>query len=367
MYLSWVELRDFRGYHHQRLEPDAGVNVLAGANGAGKTNFIESVGYLASLRSFRGASDADLVRGSAEAAYLRAEVERRDGTSLLELELVPRGRRRVQVNRSRLARNADLLGHVRAVVFQPNQLDVIKRGPGYRRDFVDTAAVQLWQGAYADQQEMARVIRQRNALLRQDGRHADPAALAAWNTRLSQAGAIVVSRRSATIEAIEKRTEQIYRHLAGAGMEVSIDYRPTWNQEMEANQRMDTHQIEELLLGALEAAQTRDMERRVTTVGPHRDDLVLLIDGSDARTRASQGEQRSLAVSLTLAAHDAVADGLGDAPLLLLDDVFSELDTDRAVALADLLPEAQTFVTTARREEVPLDGKSWQVDAGTIA
>ena len=363
MRLSWLTLSHFRSYQQLDWRPDEGVNVLVGANAAGKTNAIEAVSYLATLRSFRGATEQTLIDDAADAAVVRGEIDRGESDVLIEVEIPREGRRRAQVNRQRLSRLADLLGHVRSVAFLPDDLDIIKRSPGYRRDFFDATAVQIWPVAAGDQQDYERALRQRNTLLKQSGRQVDRVTLAVWDDRLSQAGGRLMARRQQAIAAVVGEMERVYNQLAPATHTVDVDYRSTWGADLGAGAAAHAGRLK----SALEAAQRADMDRRVTTVGPHRDDPVIRLSGRDSRTRASQGEQRTLTLAMRIAAHRAVEDMIGEPPLLLLDDVFSELDMRRAAALADALPSAQTFITTARDEEVPLEGRRWNVREGTIA
>lgn len=361
MHLAWLELIDFRSYRRLRWTPDRSVNVLAGRNGAGKTNLLEAVGYLASLRSFRSVPDRVLVRDGAERAVVRGEVAGRGRTTLIEVEAAA-GRRRAQVNRERLGRASDLLGLVRSAVFLPDDLDLVKRGPAYRRGLLDAAAVQIWPGAHQDQQEYERALRQRNILLKQSGRRADEVTLQVWDDRLAAAGGKVMARRAAALEALEGRADAFYRELSGGEARVAVDYRSTWG----APPAGDADGWREALVRALAAARPADLDRRMSTAGPHRDDVRLLLDGRDSRVRASQGEQRCVALALRLAVHRAVEESIGDAPLLLLDDVFSELDSRRSAALARALPPAQTFITTARGGDVPLAGRQWRLAEGGL-
>jgi DNA replication and repair protein RecF len=361
--LSWLTLSHFRSYAELDWRPDPRVNVLVGPNAAGKTNAIEAVAYLATLRSFRGATDQTLIDDAATAAVLRGEIDRGESDILIEVEIPRDGRRRAQVNRQRLSRLADLLGHVRCVAFLPDDLDIIKRSPGYRRDFFDAAAVQIWPVAAGDQQDYDRALRQRNTLLKQSGRHVDMVTLGVWDERLSQAGSRLMQRRQQAIAATVGEIERVYSQLAHEPHTVQVDYQSTWGTELGAG----TGAHAERLRDALEAAHRADMDRRVTTVGPHRDDPVIRLSGRDSRSRASQGEQRTLTLAMRIAAHRAIEQMVGEPPLLLLDDVFSELDMRRASALAEALPTAQTFITTARDEEVPLEGRRWNVQDGTIS
>lgn len=365
MEFAWLELQDFRSYPALRLEPDPGVNVFVGPNGAGKTNLLEAATYLTSLRSFRSVRDETLVRDDAVGAIVRGEVHHHHHTSrsLIEVEIPRSGRRRVRVNGQRPTRATDLLGHVRGVVFLPDDLDIVKRGPAYRRDFFDATAVQLWPGAYLDQQDYDRALRQRNSLLRQSGWNADEATLAVWDDRLSEAAGRLMERRAGTFAALGTRVAQMYEELAASRADVQMRYASAWGGSVEG---INGQSLAEKLRHKLSEARRADMERRVTTVGPHRDEPWFSLDGRDVRTQASQGEQRSLALSLRLAAHQAISEVAGEDPLLLLDDVFSELDLSRANALAQMLPSAQTFITTAREEEVPVHGRRFTVERGSI-
>jgi DNA replication and repair protein RecF len=362
--LDWLELTDFRSYTELAFKPEPTINVLVGDNGAGKTNLLEAIAYLGSLSSFRGAPETALVASGATKAVVRGEVNQMGSTSLVEIELPTEGRRRVQVNRQHLTRVGDMLGHLRIVVFLPDDLDIVKRGPSYRRDFLDAVCVQLWPVAFLDQQEYERALRQRNALLRQMGRSTDPATLNVWNQRLSEAGAKVMIRRYEAVAAISEHTKTAYRALTTEPSRIQIGYRSNWGGSV-----VDQLPVEDLtarLWAALEEAETTDKDRRVTTVGPHRDEPLLFINGQPTRTHASQGEQRTLILSLRLASHAAISERVGSPPLLILDDVFSELDIGRARSLAAALPNAQTFITTARDEEVPLKGARWEAISGGV-
>jgi len=363
--LDWIDLVGFRSYQQLRYEPAAGVNVLVGPNGAGKTNLLEAIGYLGMLKSFRAAPDGALVSTSGDVAVIRGQVSSGDRRSLIEIEVPANGRRRIQVNRQRLARTADMLGHLRIVVFLPDDLDIIKRGPGLRRGFLDDLAVQLWPASYLDQQEYDKILRQRNGLLRFHGRDADPTTLAVWNERLSQAGAKVMERRARACASMREGADDAYRRLSSTDDAVRFGYESSWGGSLDPDEPLEGRRAR--LWAALEDADKDDRERRVTTRGPHRDEPVVLLGDRPSRTHASQGEQRSLILSMRLASHDAIAEVVGEPPVLVLDDVFSELDIERARALASALPTAQTFISTARFEEVPVEGTRFEVGRGGVA
>lgn len=363
MRLSWVSLGEFRSHGSLEWSPEPGVNLLVGPNGAGKTSLLEAIGYLATLDSFRSAPDEALPAFGEQAGFVRGEVRDRDSTSLIEVEIRRRGGRRAYVNRQRLGRAADLLGHVRAVAFLPEDLDLVKRGPSYRRDFLDAVAVQLWPGSYLDQAELDRALRQRNAFLRQGVQ--DDATLDVWDERMAVAGGKVLSRRARAAAAIAGPVQESYTAISGAEVKVGIDYVSTWVDGLDPSIPPAEHAA--LLRAALTHARRHDRDRRVTTVGPQRDEPIILLDGNDLRLYGSQGEQRTAALSMRLAVHRAVMEVAGVSPILLLDDVYSELDPARSTALTRCLPPAQIFVTTTHPEDVPLAGPTWRVSPGKVA
>jgi DNA replication and repair protein RecF len=329
-------LTDFRSYHQAELELSPGFTAVVGHNGAGKTNLLEGLAWLATLSSFRGVPVEAMVRQGADTAILRADAER-DGRSLLiEAQLARNGRNRVQLNRQPLRRARDLLGALRVTVFTPDDLVVVKGGPGERRRFVDDALVALQPRNDSLRAEMERVLRQRSTLLKQSGGALDESAaftLDVWDTKLTEAGEALTRARLGLIDRLRPILAETYGALARRAVEVDVSYESEW--------------LDRGLAAALVAARALDVRRGVCTVGPHRDDVGLTIGGMPARTQASQGEQRTLALALRLAVHRVVALETGSAPVLLLDDVFSELDPDRSAALLANLPAGQVLLTTA--------------------
>lgn len=336
MLLRSLELRDFRSYESADIEFGPGLTAIIGENGQGKTNLLEAIGWIAGLGSFRGVPDDALVRTGADAAIIRATVEGADGRrQLVEVEIPRVGRNRIQVNRQRMRRTRDLVGVVQVTVFSPDDLELVKSGPAVRRRWLDDALVSRHPRHTAMRGEVERILRQRNALLRSTrGRLDDDAAftLDIWDEKLAAAGTSWRSAREALVAELGPHLAQAYDAVAREPSDVRVAYEASWDGPLGE---------------ALAAARDLDVRRAVTTVGPHRDEVVLHIGDRPARTHASQGEQRSLALALRLAA-DAVVRAAGVAePLLLLDDVFSELDPGRAEALLDALPAGQRLLTTA--------------------
>jgi DNA replication and repair protein RecF len=337
-----LELHGFRSYRDLQVTFAPGVTVLVGDNAQGKTNLLEAVGWLATLSSFRGATDDALVNLDADQAIVRANGTRDQRALLLEAEINRSGGNRTLVNRQPLRRTRDLLGALRVTVFAPDDLELVKQGPGLRRRFVDEALVAVNPARDALRTEVDRVLRQRNALLKQAKGRLSPdieATLDVWDAKLADAGTVLAEARSALVAQLAPVLTEAYRSLAGGGRVATIHYDPPWRTTG--------------LAAALEDARRDDVRRGVTTVGPHRDEVELTWSGNPARTHPSQGEQRTFALALRLASHRVVADATGSPPILLLDDVFSELDATRRAALLANLPRGQTLLTTAA--DVPED------------
>jgi DNA replication and repair protein RecF len=363
MRVDWVDLRDFRSYDTLDWEPDPGVNLLVGANGSGKTNLLEAIAYLATLKSFRSAPDTALVGDGSEFAVVRAGVSGAGREHLVEIELPAKGPRRTQLDKSRLGRTADLLGVLRVIAFLPDDLDMVKRGPAYRRDLLDDVAVQLWVAAHTEQAELDRAIRQRNAFLKSGAR--DDMTLSVWDARLAQSGGRVMARRAKVIDTLGPHLATAYEDIAAGAGRASIEYATAWGGDLSSG--AGAAELTTAIQEALERSRRADYERRLTTVGPHRDEPIFLLDGHDSRVHGSQGEQRTMALAVKLAAHRAVAEMTGEPPVLLLDDVFSELDSERSASLAKTLPpETQTMITSARPEDVPVDARVWGVGDGKV-
>lgn len=298
------------------------------------------MGWLATLGSFRGAPPEAMVRVGAPAAVVRASGVRGERPVLIEGTIVPAGRTRVQVNRQPLRRARDLLGALRVVVFGPDDLVLVKGGPASRRDFLDDLLVAChprWDALRAD---VDRVLRQRGVLLKQAGGRlsADVAAtLDVWDSKLAAVGTALGDARAELVGRLEPAVAKAYLGLAGGVGAVTLRYDAPWRTEAGGPG----------LAEAVAAARTDDVRRGVSTVGPHRDELVVGLDAMPARTHASQGEQRSVALALRLGGYGVVAEEVGEGPVLLLDDVFSELDPERSAALLAQLPAGQALLTTA--------------------
>ena len=378
MYITDVELVDFRNYDHVSLEFSPGVNVLTGQNGQGKTNIVEAVAYLATMTSHRVSLDAPLVRRGAERAVVRARVvagldDHRVLT--LELEINPGAANRAQLNRAPQRRARDLLGALRVVAFTPDDLGLVQGDPSQRRDAVDDVVVTRWPRLAGVKADYDKVIRQRNALLKAAaarGRLDTEAAatLDVWDAQLASFGSEIVLARAATITDLGPYLLASYQAIAPANNTALAVYAPR-QETLRAYLGTESPVIADiaaLLRESLAERRADEVRRGISLVGPHRDEIELSIGELPAKGYASHGEAWSLALAWRLAAfHLLRAEGIE--PVLLLDDVFAELDTTRRARLAEEVVAAeQTIITAAVREDIPpsLSGHNFLVQAGSV-
>lgn len=370
MYVERVELVDFRNHPAIALDLSPGPSVLAGPNGVGKTNLLEAIGYLATLGSHRTGPESSLVRVGATTAIVRAAAVREGRTILVDLEIRPGTGVRARVNRAPLPRARDVLGIVRATMFAPEDLALIRGDPDERRRFLDTLAVQRLPRYMAIRQDYDRILRQRNTLLRSAGGRmpagAGLATLDVWDEKLASAGSELWAERLRVIELIRVPVERSYQDVAAQQDPVGMVYVSSVLGDETVDP--DPPGLARALRERLLADRARELERGITLSGPHRDELALSLRELPARTHASHGEAWSLALALRLGSHRLLADE-GEEPMLLLDDVFAELDRRRRERLADLaLTVEQAVITASVPDELPLQLKAtmFHVEPGSI-
>jgi DNA replication and repair protein RecF len=411
VHVNLLSLTDFRSYEQVELTLEPGVTALVGPNGQGKTNLVEAIGYAATLGSHRVATDAALVRAGAPRAVIRVRAERGERQSLVELEINPGRANRAQINRSPVRRARDVLGIVRTVLFAPEDLALVKGDPDGRRRFMDELAVQVQPRMAGVLSDYERVLRQRSALLKTAGAArrgyrgrrppeppgGEPASddggdlrtLDVWDSKLAEVGAAVLAGRVALIDQLRPHVAAAYAQVSDGQGEAVLGYRSS----LVASAAQDDDDrdgspargdapgaaigiphlgagpqlLEAQLLEAMSRMRRQEIERGVSLVGPHRDDLVLTLGGLPAKGYASHGESWSFALALRLACYhllthgspDGDLDGIsgweeGSEPVLILDDVFAELDLRRRGRLAGLVASAeQVLVTAAVAEDVP--------------
>ncbi|HTW19637.1 MAG TPA: DNA replication/repair protein RecF [Mycobacteriales bacterium] len=370
MYVRALSLNDFRSYADVSLDLTPGVTAFVGSNGTGKTNLVEAVGYLAGLTSHRVAQDAPLVRSGAERAVVRGTVVRDGRDSVIEIEITPGRANRARLNGSPVPRPREVLGVLRTVLFAPEDLAIVKGDPAHRRGFLDELLVARSPRFAAVHSDYERVLKQRNALLKSAGMQrragAELPTLDVWDAHLATAGAAVLAGRHELVAALRPLVDKSYSAVSHGGGPARIDYRSDLAEDLAES--TDRELLATALLAALAGSRSRELDRGVTLVGPHRDDLLLSLGELPARGYASHGESWSFALALRLAAYDLLC-GDGGEPVLILDDVFAELDDLRRRSLADLVaPAEQVLVTAAVAGDVPaqLTGARWDVTAGEV-
>lgn len=407
MHLRHLSVVDFRSYAEAELPLAAGVTTLIGLNGQGKTNLVEAVGYLATLGSHRVASDAPLIRFGSQQAIVRGAVIRNGREKLIEIE-INSGRNRARLNRSPVPQPREVLGTLRTVMFAPEDLALVKGDPSERRRFLDELLVARqprWAGVRA---EYDKVLKQRNALLksaapvlRRGARRARGSSttsstalstppvdevvdevvgalhtLDVWNTHLARVGAQLLYARLRLMRDLAPYLAAAYDEVSDVKSDARIAYRSSLREEVSHNiARGAVPEMDELhdeLLASLEAVRANEIERGISLVGPHRDDVVLTLGQLPAKGYASHGESWSFALGLRLAAYQLLRHDLGEDPVLILDDVFAELDSGRRERLAGLIADCeQVLITAAVPGDVPnvlsSSGTTYRVTLGQVA
>jgi DNA replication and repair protein RecF len=371
MFVRHLSLTDFRSYAQVDLELEPGVTALVGPNGQGKTNLVEALGYLATLGSHRVATDAPLVRSGAERAVVRAGVVRDGRETRVEVEISPGKANRARLGGAPVPRAREILGTLRTVSFAPEDLAIVKGDPSERRRFLDELLVSRAPRYSAVRADYDRVLKQRNALLKTAGaaRRAGGSALRTldvWDAHLATAGAALLAGRLDLADALSPVVDKAYTSVSRGDGTAALTYSSSLPADSLASRDRDV--LAAALAAAVAATRDAELDRGVTLVGPHRDDLVLTIGELPARGYASHGESWSFALALRLASYDLLrADG-GE-PVLILDDVFAELDASRREQLADVVgPAEQVLVTAAVAADVPeqLTGARFDVAAGEV-
>lgn len=373
MWVKEVRLADFRSYEQVEVSLTPGVTTFVGANGQGKTNLVEAIGYASVLASHRVATDAPLVRIGADRAIIGIDVVKDDRSTLLELELNPGRANRARLNRSPVSRPRELVGLVRTVLFAPEDLALVKGDPSDRRRFIDELLVQRTPRMQGVKVDYDRILKQRNALLKSAGGAGQDVSstLEVWDEQLADTGAELIAARVALLGDLRPRLASAYELIAGgvdavSSSVVDVVYQSSLGPDVDVTTDRATCRAQ--LLAGIERRRREELVRGITLVGPQRDDLVLRLAGSPAKGFASHGESWSIALSMRFAALD-VLQADGDDPVLILDDVFAELDSARRGRLTDRVSGAtQVLVTAAVAEDVPteLSGRRMRVTTGEV-
>lgn len=362
-----VSLVDVRNYETLEVALAPGINALVGPNGQGKTNLVEAVAYLSTLGSHRVATDAPLIRNGAERAIIRADVVREDRSLLLEIEITPGKANRARINRAPVTKTREILGILRTVVFAPEDLALVKGDPSERRRFLDDLLVQRQPRLAGTRSDYDRVLKQRNALLKSSGAarrtNIDELVrtLEVWDDQLAQLGAEIITARRELTAALAPLATAAYQALVPGSDSIALRYRSKIDD-------VDAPDTASALLAEMGRRRKEELDRGITLVGPHRDDLDVSLGSTPVKGYASHGESWSAALSLRLAAYDLLTIESG-APVLVLDDVFAELDSRRRAHLAERVADApQVLITAAVADDVPavMSGTWYDVLEGTV-
>lgn len=385
MYTKKVRLTNFRNYQALEIELAPGVNLIYGQNGQGKTNLIEAINFFASLSSHRVAGYGPLIKQGSDSAILSVELAYQQRNLLLEFELNTNSQNRARLNRSAVTKPKDILGYLNAVLFAPEDLDIVKRDPSARRNFLDQLITQLNPRMLQVYSDYERVLKQRNTLLksaRATGTRGDAlSTLSAWDESLIELGSEIIAARVRLSQQLSPGVISNYQKIAKSNNEPrmfikssilgSLVYDSDEADDVEYLESPDREEIAGLFREKLDRLRTKEIERAISLVGPHRDDLVLTLGTLPAKGFASHGESWSYALALRLASLEILKQqsNLGD-PILILDDVFAELDGDRRDKLAELVADnEQVIITAAVIEDVPklLQANRFRVVSGVVS
>jgi len=357
--LAEIELNAFRSWHELRLALDGDRIALVGGNATGKTSIIEAAWYAATLGSHR-APDAALVERDSESAVVRAHVDRAGRRQTIELEIRTQGASRARLGGAPVRRRREILGVLRAALFAPERVAVVRGDPAERRRFIDEVVVQVVPRMFGTLRDYDRALRQRNALLREAGGR-EPAGLDVWDASLAAAGAQVFAARSEVVRALAPHGHATWVEVAGG--ELTVRYAPN------VPEPGDPNAWERMMMERIAERRRDELARGVTLVGPHRDDVTIEVDGLAARTHASQGEAWLVALALVLGSRGVIADRTGEEPVLLLDDALEPLDPVRRERVVKVLPDAgQVILTAADERAVPavLQATAFDVERGEV-
>ncbi len=356
MYIRELALQNFRNYKHLNLVLHPGINVFVGDNAQGKTNVLESIYLCATARSHRSNQEKEVIKWDEAEAHVRIVIQKKFVKDQIDFHIDNKGKG-VAINKLPIKKLGDLLGVLHVVMFSPEDLQMIKKGPGERRRFIDIELCQLDRLYYYNLQQYHKVLKQRNNLLKKFHHTSDAEnMLSVWDLQIIEYGTNVIKKRNEFIEKLSTRAQAIHLNISGGHEDLEIAYTPNVQIEVYADKLLKQ--------------RDGDVFRGSTSVGPHRDDLVFLINGMNVRTYGSQGQQRTVILSIKLAQLQMIQEILGEQPVLLLDDVLSELDYHRQQFLFTHTQNIQTLITSTGIEESVWDmqkvGKLFHVRAGAI-
>lgn len=347
MYIEGIWLRDFRNYNDTLIKFSKNINIIYGENAQGKTNIIEAIFLCASGRSHRTKKDHELIRHNSEGYRLEIELVKKYEKIKIEMGYGAGKKKSIRINEIPIKKIGSLMGNLIAVIFSPEDLMIIKEGPSQRRRFIDITISQIKPAYFYDLQEYAKILLQRNALLKEIQKNRSLIdTLDIWDRKMSQIASKIMKTREEFINVLDEITNRMHKKLTDGKEELNIKYSPSNKIKTKSN----IENIEEELIKGLKENRNIELRRCTTMIGPHRDEYEIILNGMNLRTFGSQGQQRTSILSIKLSEVEIIKNEIGEYPVLLLDDVLSELDENRKKYLYNNLGEMQTFITCTKKD-----------------
>ena len=363
MYFTELTLENFRNYTKETVKFHPKVNIITGQNAQGKTNLIEAISLMSIGKSFRTGKDSEMIRFKEDQCRVKATFIKNERENRIEFVIAKNGKA-IKIDGCKTQKNSDLLEGAYIVVFSPEDLKIVKDEPEKRRRFIDRELCQLRSVYYKALGKYKKILQQRNALLRQDT--IDEENLTVWDRALAEYGSVIIRDRSGFIKTLDVISRELHEKITNGKETLELQYEPSFSME----EGTDVVALKEAFFQALLRDRKQDKQKRTTTTGPHKDDIKILVNGIDIRHYGSQGQQRTAALAMKLAEIQLIKEEKVEEPILLLDDVLSELDEERRWFLLESLSDVQLFLTTTELDEPFLnrlaESKGYLVNSGTI-
>lgn len=356
MHIVNLKLKDFRNYKNQELIPKKGLNILYGKNAQGKTNVVESVYYLSTGKSFRTPRDTQLIRFGEEFAYIKAEFKTRAGKNIEEAMIKKDGTKSFKINSLPVKKLGHLFGNFSCIAFTPEDIKAIKEAPSQRRRLIDVEISKIKPSYFFELKGYYKILGDKNALLKGRIGEDEKRLISVYNEQLAKYAKSIIGLRDAFLREVHESFQSIYSFISGKKNKADIKYKPCVGLK-------DTKKV---FFEKVESLMHREIDYKQTFFGPHKEDMIFLLDEKEAKSYCSQGQQRTIMLSYKLAVLNMIKDRTDESPVLVLDDVFSELDFDRQKNLTEFLKESQVFITTAVPINVKEDHRAFIIEEGNI-
>jgi len=366
MIITRLKLVNYRNYKSLDIDFSKSTNIIYGNNAQGKTNIVESIYLCASGRSHRTSKDFELLKNSEDSFYIKLNLNKLGSEGQIEITYSPEERKKIKINELPIKKLADLMGHLNAVMFSPEDLQIIKQGPSERRRFVDITLSQLRPSYFHDLQQYAKILYQRNTLLKSIPEKKElEGTLEVWDSHLAQTGSRIMKSRFEFIKRLNCFAKNRHELLTGGKEELLLKYEPSFEYDFSLSEK----ELADEILKRLNRNRRMEILKGISLTGPHRDDINILLNCESTKVYGSQGQQRTAVLSMKLAEIDLMKEESGDCPVLLLDDVLSELDDDRKKQLLDCIEGMQTFITCTDRglfDRTLEDTRFYKVENGNV-